>query len=117
MPQHSDELRLPHVTSEQALVLRASYISSHGLSTIPSIQGTKAIYTFVTQTHDSHAITETRFIDVLAWTSTPYSNNPRDREAKRLVKGNFVLWLKDVGFEATECWIVNAKDAGQSQRQ
>lgn len=82
---------------------------------MPNKQGTKAIYTINTQTPGSHAnITETRIIDLLTGTSTLFSDDPRDTEAKWLGKEDLVLWLKDVDFGATEFWIADAEDAGQN---
>lgn len=84
-------------------------------ATIPNKQGTKAIYAVNTQTPGSHAnITQTRIIDLLTGTSTLFSNDPRDKEATWLGKGDLVLWLKDVDFGATEFWIADAEDAGQN---
>lgn len=82
---------------------------------IPNKQGTKAIYTVNTQTPESHAnTTETRIIDLLTGTSTLFSNDPRDKEAKWLGKGDLVLWLKDVDFGATEFWVADTEDAKQN---
>lgn len=88
---------------------------SHRSAAIPNKKGTKAVYTINTQTPGSHAnITETRIIDLLTGTSTLFSNDPRDKEAKWLGKGNLVLWLKDVDFGATEFWVADAEDARQN---
>lgn len=54
---------------------------------------------------------ETRVLDLKTGTSTLFSSDRRDKEAKWLGKGNMVLWLKEVDFGATEFWIADASDA------
>lgn len=105
------------IPSGKQLLILKSFIPSFSCrsAAIPNEQGTKAIYTVNAQTTGSHAnITETRIIDLLTGTSTLFSDSPRDKEAKWLGKGDFVLWLKDVDFGATEIWIADAADAGQN---
>ena len=103
-----------HLSDKHALIFASftPYIFPHS-AVLPNKQGSKAIYTVSTQTPEGHAITETRIEDLLTGTSTLFSNDPRDKEAKWLGKGGLVLWLKDVDFGATEFWIADTEDVGQ----
>ena len=116
MPLLPGELLVLHLNDKHALIFDSftPYIFPHSAA-IPNKQGSKAIYTVSTQTPESHAITETRIEDLLTGTSTLFSNDPRDKEARWLGKGGLVLWLKDVDFGATEFWIADTEDAGQEK--
>lgn len=84
-------------------------------ASILNSEGTKAIYTICTRTPGSHAnISETRILNYENNTSILFSNDPRIVEARWLGNGNQVIWLKEVGFGATEIWIADADNTEQT---
>lgn len=74
----------------------------------PNDDGSYALYTISKYSLDSHSETkEIRIISIKTGQTTLFSNDSKDKEPSWL-KGNQIIWLKEIDGGSTELWIGNA---------